>query len=616
MNLRSILMLLISLGLAVGATVVANRWMESRLASAGGDRTGVIMAAVDIPFGTKIDAPLIKTVLLPNEALPATVLKDPQAAIGKIVNVTIVKGDFLLTGQVVENLGGSALAAMIQDGMRAITVGVNDGTTTVSRTFAVVISPVNDLPEVTRNRRLLLGLRATGILRGAQPGVSDLNQLAATDVETASGNIIFRVMLTTGGGTLKVAGVAVANGGSFTQAQLEAGLVTYTHGGGGGSSDGFTFKVEDGAGSSSPAVFEIDVDRRVPDVQVAPAVPASLAFTENDGPLLLADQTTLSDSDDTTYNGAQMRVAFTAGYGTGDVLTVVSKTTPQGDLTVVEGSIRINDITVATFTGGTGGNDLVVTGATAATPIAFQALAQCLAYANASDTPTVGTRSITIQVTDPDGTSTPAIALRPVVVTPVNDAPVLSAVPAITATNRATTGTVLVTDPDGPGITMTVITPPVKGGVSLNAQTGAFTYTPAAGLSGIDTFVVSGDDGLNLSSPCTVTVRITGSGAVARPWLVTDPPSEVQVGDLLRFTVAADVRELSGSAAITFGVDDAPAGLVITQDTPTTAVITWTAVAGSSDYILFTLTATDATSGAMSVLPVTLRVHAAAGGGG
>jgi pilus assembly protein CpaB len=126
MNLRSILMLLISLGLAVGATVVANRWMESRLASAGGDRTGVIMAAVDIPFGTKIDATLIKTVLLPNEALPATALKDPQAAIGKIVNVTIVKGDFLLTGQVVENLGGSALAAMIQDGMRAITVGVNE----------------------------------------------------------------------------------------------------------------------------------------------------------------------------------------------------------------------------------------------------------------------------------------------------------------------------------------------------------------------------------------------------------------------------------------------------------------------------------------------------------
>ena len=75
-------MLLVSLVLAGVAAVSANRWMTNRLAAAGGELSGVVAAAVEIPFGTKIDATLIKVVELPPKAMPATAFRDPQVVIG------------------------------------------------------------------------------------------------------------------------------------------------------------------------------------------------------------------------------------------------------------------------------------------------------------------------------------------------------------------------------------------------------------------------------------------------------------------------------------------------------------------------------------------------------
>ena len=409
----------------------------------------------------------------------------------------------------------------------------------------------------------------------------------------------------------------MSNGGSFTQAQLVAGRVSYLHGGGGGTSDGFTFRVEDGTGgTSTPDVFQIMIDRRAPDVTVAPMIPAALIYVENDSALLLADQATLADADNTSYNSAQVRVAIATGAGTGDILEVVPQTTTRGELTVVAGTIRIDGVVMATLTGGVAGNDLVITGATAAVPADFQAILRCLAYRNGAEAPTPGLRTLTLTVIDPDATSTGAITLRPVTVEAVNDTPQLSSPAVVTATGRPVDGLVSVTDPDGPGITLSLVTPPVKGVVTVDLATGAFSYAPAAGLAGIDTFVIQGTDGLATSAPLTVTIRITGSGSTIRPWIVSDPPMEIQAGELLRLPVSIDSRELPSGFTLSFGVDGAPSGMTVTQDGPTSAVVTWTAVSVSASHVLFTLTATDGVSGSMSTLPVTLRVLPAVGGGG
>ena len=128
MKLRGVLMLLVSLVLAGFAAVSANKWMTSRLAAAGaeGELSGVVAAATEIPFGTKIDATLIKMVELPPESVPQGVFRDPEAVVGRVAAFTLFPGEVLLDGRVVEHIGGSALAAVVAEGKRAISVRVDD----------------------------------------------------------------------------------------------------------------------------------------------------------------------------------------------------------------------------------------------------------------------------------------------------------------------------------------------------------------------------------------------------------------------------------------------------------------------------------------------------------
>jgi pilus assembly protein CpaB len=128
MKLRGVLMLLISLVLAGFAAVSANKWMTSRLAAAGAESelSGVVAAATEIPFGTKIDATLIKMVELPPESVPQGVFRDPEVVVGRVAAFTLFPGEVLLDGRVVEHIGGSALAAVVAEGKRAISVRVDD----------------------------------------------------------------------------------------------------------------------------------------------------------------------------------------------------------------------------------------------------------------------------------------------------------------------------------------------------------------------------------------------------------------------------------------------------------------------------------------------------------
>jgi pilus assembly protein CpaB len=126
MKLRGVLMLLVSLALAGVAAVSANRWMTNRLAAAGGQLSGVVAAANEIPFGTKIDATMIKVVELPPKAVPATAFRDPQVVIGRIAAYTLYKDEVLAQERVVEHLGGSALSAAVPEGKRAVTIKSDD----------------------------------------------------------------------------------------------------------------------------------------------------------------------------------------------------------------------------------------------------------------------------------------------------------------------------------------------------------------------------------------------------------------------------------------------------------------------------------------------------------
>jgi VCBS repeat-containing protein len=62
-------------------------------------------------------------------------------------------------------------------------------------------------------------------------------------------------------------------------------------------------------------------------------------------------------------------------------------------------------------------------------------------------------------------------------------------------------------DPEGSALTAFVLTPPLHGAVSLNAD-GGFVYTPSQKFHGSDQFTYRAFDGELFSQPATVTIRV------------------------------------------------------------------------------------------------------------
>ena len=124
---RTFLMFFIALILGVSAAWLANNWVEDRLRPGTGSAgTPVVVAALDIPFGTKIELAHIKVVDWPIGNTPKGAFADPVLLEGRIAKQGFLPGEVILEERVVEHLGGSTLASIVEPNKRAVTVRVND----------------------------------------------------------------------------------------------------------------------------------------------------------------------------------------------------------------------------------------------------------------------------------------------------------------------------------------------------------------------------------------------------------------------------------------------------------------------------------------------------------
>jgi pilus assembly protein CpaB len=136
MNSRFLTMLIIALVLAGGAALIAKRWVDSfrntSTASSEDNLVPVYVAAANIPFATRIEQTHYKLVNWPKENVPPGAFTeedlkaDPNALIGKVAQREYYAGEALLKPNIKDHLGGSTLSALIQEGMRAISVRVDD----------------------------------------------------------------------------------------------------------------------------------------------------------------------------------------------------------------------------------------------------------------------------------------------------------------------------------------------------------------------------------------------------------------------------------------------------------------------------------------------------------
>lgn len=118
-----------------------------------------------------------------------------------------------------------------------------------------------------------------------------------------------------------------------------------------------------------------------------------------------------------------------------------------------------------------------------------------------------GADSFTFKVND--GTADSNIATVSINVTPVNDAPLAVNDSASVRKNRTSTITVLTndSDPDGNALTVTAVTQPANGTVSINAN-GSIQFTPRSNFTGTTSFTYTISDGQGGSATATVTVTV------------------------------------------------------------------------------------------------------------
>lgn len=136
----------------------------------------------------------------------------------------------------------------------------------------------------------------------------------------------------------------------------------------------------------------------------------------------------------------------------------------------------------------------------------------------------VGSATITVTVRDAgfdgilnsfdDGVTTTAFTVQ---VNEVNDPPVANDSTLAAQQNTPVSGTLSATDPDGPTRTFAIVMPPALGTLtSFDSATGAFTYTPLPGATGLDLFTFSVSDG-EYSDMGVVRIAIQGPVPVITP---------------------------------------------------------------------------------------------------
>ena len=122
-NTRAIVMLVVSIVLGLVATVMAVGWVSQKGALASNK---VVVAAVDIQLGSRLNPQMITAVDWPSGSVPQGAFNDVKGLPDRVVKTSIQKGEPILTSKLAPEGTQGGLSAVIKEGKRAMTVRVND----------------------------------------------------------------------------------------------------------------------------------------------------------------------------------------------------------------------------------------------------------------------------------------------------------------------------------------------------------------------------------------------------------------------------------------------------------------------------------------------------------
>lgn len=121
-NYRNLMMFLIALIAAVGAVVMAAKWLDQR----SQDVEQVVVAVQSINMGQKLTPNMFKLIKWPVGNVPAQAFSNIAVLDGRVTKTSLEVGEPVLARKLAPEGSLGGLSAVIAEGKRAITVRVND----------------------------------------------------------------------------------------------------------------------------------------------------------------------------------------------------------------------------------------------------------------------------------------------------------------------------------------------------------------------------------------------------------------------------------------------------------------------------------------------------------
>jgi pilus assembly protein CpaB len=122
-NTRALMMMAVAVVLALGAVIVAARWIS---AQASGSTDKVAVALVDISLGARLTPEMIRMVDWPANAIPPGAITDAKLLETRVTRTSILRGEPVMESKLAPPGTMGGLSAVVADGKRAMTVRVND----------------------------------------------------------------------------------------------------------------------------------------------------------------------------------------------------------------------------------------------------------------------------------------------------------------------------------------------------------------------------------------------------------------------------------------------------------------------------------------------------------
>jgi VCBS repeat-containing protein len=438
-------------------------------------------------------------------------------------------------------LTGTASLANYQAALRSVTYHDLGTTPAGTRTISFQVNdgfPANNLSNVVS--------RGLSVSVNTPPTCS--NVTASTDKNTAINISVLPSCSDPDGDTLTLQSVNTT--GTKGSVSINGnGTVHYDPNGqfqnlteGQTATDSFGFTVSDGF-STTNATVTVTISG-VNDLPVLSNIETTpLSYQAQTPPVAITSTLTISDDDDSTMSGAT--VSITSGFSaSSDVLSFTNQ----------------NGIT-GSYDSSTG----VLTLSGAASLADYQAALRSVEFSTSDNSTSPAARTVSFTVTDSVGATSNTVqrtidvseaAMPPVAIdhsyTAVGNT-TLAVGTTATGPTAVVSGSLLTgdSDPSDPSATLSVTanTTPGHGTVTVNPD-GTFTYLPAAGFSGTDTFqyTIAGSNAPSKTATATVTITV---GPVV--WYVNDSLTAAGTGESTApFNTLAAANSAAGANSIIF----------------------------------------------------------------